>query len=172
MTDRITALIQQHQGIYLDLGCGAHKSERAIGMDKRDLPGVDIVHDIEVFPWPLPDGCCYRILASHLFEHLKPWLMNEIMDECHRVMKDRGQLVIAMPYPGSTRFWMDPTHIKAWNEVTAQYFSCDYPLWQVYEPKCWKVEIVNYAVEGDINIILAKRGSEDHGRYHERSPTD
>jgi hypothetical protein len=157
MIDRITKLIQEKQGVFLDLGCGGHKEPRAIGMDKRVLPGVDIVHDLETFPWPLPDAVCYRILASHIVEHLKPWLMIDILNEAWRVMKDDGQLLIATPYAGSPRFWQDPTHIHGWMEATAQYFDCQAPLWDVYQPKCWKIEMNQWSSVGDLNVILAKR---------------
>lgn len=168
MTDRIAELITKEQGIFLDLGCGDHKEKRAIGMDKRALPGIDIVHDIETFPWPLPDGVCYRILASHLFEHIKPWLMLELMDECWRVMKDHGQLLVVMPYPGSPRFYQDPTHIKAWNETTPLYFSCAHELWNIYKPKCWEIEkgFPQYHQIGDLHVIMNKRRG-DHSTHHE-----
>jgi SAM-dependent methyltransferase len=163
---RITRLIESEKGIFLDLGCGGHKDKHAIGMDKRAVPGVDIVHNIETFPWPLPDAVCYRILASHIFEHLNPSLMIDIMNECHRIMKPNGQLMIAMPYPGTPRFWQDPTHIKAWNEATPHYFNCEHPLWTIYEPKCWTIELNQWNSGGDINIIMAARPGthEEHGK--------
>jgi SAM-dependent methyltransferase len=172
MTTRVEKLLQREGGIFLDLGCGGHKEPNAIGMDKRALPTVDIVHDLETFPWPLPDASCFRILASHLFEHLKPWLMLEIMAECHRVLKDHAQLLIAMPYPGSPRFWQDPTHVKAWNEATADYFDCTKPLWGVYEVPCWKIEMNQWNSIGDMQIILSKRAG-PHGAHTEpEAPKD
>lgn len=56
----------------LDIGCGAAKQPDFIGMDYRQLPGVDIVHDVELFPWPLPDNSINIAMASHLVEHLNP----------------------------------------------------------------------------------------------------
>ena len=32
-------------GIQLDIGCGSNKQKGFVGMDKRDIAGVDIVHD-------------------------------------------------------------------------------------------------------------------------------
>jgi len=60
------------QGITLDLGCGGNKQPGTIGMDIRPLEGIDIVHDIEKFPYPLPDGCCTLVYASHVIEHINP----------------------------------------------------------------------------------------------------
>src|SRR4051794_30970192 len=43
-----------------------------LNIDYRDLPTVDIVHNLCVFPWPLPDECASIVMASHLVEHINP----------------------------------------------------------------------------------------------------
>jgi len=65
-------LEKNNQGIKVDLGCGAMKQPGFVGVDNRPLPGVDIVHDLELFPWPLPDACASLVMTSHLLEHLDP----------------------------------------------------------------------------------------------------
>jgi predicted SAM-dependent methyltransferase len=163
---QIRDVIESNKGIFLDIGCSDHKSPGSVGMDKRAVAGVDIVQDIEVMPWPLPDACCARILMSHIIEHLDPSKIMDIFEELHRILRPNGQLLIAMPYAGSPRFWQDPTHRHAWIEATPQYFDCDYPLWQVYRPSCWKVEQNFWNQVGDLNVVMAKR-LEDHGPYHQ-----
>ena len=37
----------------LDLGCGSVKVEGAVGLDNVGIPGVDIVHDLLDFPYPI-----------------------------------------------------------------------------------------------------------------------
>ena len=63
---RVAELLASKSGIQLDLGGGANPQRGFINMDKRELPEVDIIHDLEAFPWPLPDECAMRIIASHL----------------------------------------------------------------------------------------------------------
>jgi hypothetical protein len=170
MTDRLTQALARGQGIYLDLACGPKKEPTAIGLDKRALPGVDLVHDLEVLPWPLPDACCLRILASHIVEHLKPWLIFDILNEAHRVMKDHGQLLIATPYAGSPGFWMDPSHTHGWIESTAMYFDCGHPLWEAYRPRCWQIEdgFPQWQSDGTLHIIFRKRpGEHPHDAPHD-----
>ena len=67
----VAEIIAEKGGIRLDIGCGENKQEGFVGMDARALPGVDIIHDLEVFPWPLPDDCCLTIVGSHIIEHIK-----------------------------------------------------------------------------------------------------
>lgn len=65
-------LKKNQQGIKIDLGCGAAKQPGFVGLDNRPLPGVDIVQDLELFPWALPDECASLVMSSHLMEHIDP----------------------------------------------------------------------------------------------------
>lgn len=66
-------LLRTRGGIRLDIGCGASKNGPDwVGMDARDLPGVDIVWDVTRFPWPLPDESVLVAVTSHLVEHIPP----------------------------------------------------------------------------------------------------
>ena len=39
-----------------------------LDMDKKS--NADIIHDLEVFPWPLPDNHFEIIRMDHILEHL------------------------------------------------------------------------------------------------------
>jgi SAM-dependent methyltransferase len=70
---RLDELLAERAGIQLDIGCGANKAgSDYIGLDMRPLEGVDIVHDVLDFPWPLPDESVIRAICSHLVEHIPP----------------------------------------------------------------------------------------------------
>lgn len=142
---------------WLDVGCGDNKQAGCLGMDRRLLTGVDVVHDAEALPWPFPDATFDRIICSHILEHLKPWLMVDLIDEAWRVIKPGGRLLIAMPYAGSFGFYQDPTHIKAWNEATATYFDPEKPLYAVYRPKPWRLEINTWHHDGNLEVVMVKR---------------
>lgn len=151
---RAVAKTAQH---YLDIGCGPNKHPGAVGMDRRKLDGVDVVHDIEEFPWPFPDETFDKVLASHVIEHLKPWLMIDLMNEIWRVTKVGGQLLVAMPYAGSPGFYQDPTHIKTWNENTPLYFDPAHGLYGIYEPKPWQIKVNSWHSDGNLEVVFAKR---------------
>lgn len=65
-------LKKNKQGIKLELGCGANKNDGFVGIDVLPLKGVDIVHDLEKFPWPLPDNSASFVMSAHLVEHINP----------------------------------------------------------------------------------------------------
>jgi hypothetical protein len=70
---KILDIVKEHGGIQLDVGCGGNKQQGFVGIDVRPIEGVDIVHDLNLFPWPLPDDCVLRAVASHLMEHIPPF---------------------------------------------------------------------------------------------------
>ena len=54
----------------LDLGCGLKKQEGYLGVDSLALPGVDLVCDLRVAPWPWADNSAERAFSAHFVEHL------------------------------------------------------------------------------------------------------
>ncbi len=69
----VQVLLDDKAGIMLDIGCGGNKAgPDFVGMDMRPLEGVDIVHNILDYPWPLEDESVIRAICSHLVEHIPP----------------------------------------------------------------------------------------------------
>jgi SAM-dependent methyltransferase len=158
---KLDALLKNKSGIRLDIGCGEGKHPGFVGMDNRPLPGVDIVHDVESFPWPLPDECVLTAVASHLVEHIEPHggVFMRFMDEVWRVMKPDGEFAIVTPYAGSVGFYQDPTHCNPCNENTFRYFDPEDEsgLWRIYKPNPWKIKVNNYNMNGNLEIVLIRR---------------
>ena len=157
-------------GFNLDLGCGGNKQPGFIGMDKRDLPSVDIVWNIESMeercpvhapskPWPFKDNTVDRMLSSHVLEHMKPWLTIDILNEAWRVCKPESQFMVAVPYAGSFGYYQDPTHINPFNEATWAYFDPEHKsgLYNIYKPKPWKIVRCNFSPLHNMEVILEPR---------------
>lgn len=149
-------LLKRRGGIRLDIGCGSAKQPGFVGMDLRKLPTVDIVHDAQVFPYPLPDDCCVQILLSHLWEHIEPKHRINLMNELWRISRVGAQLLISSPYYLSFGALQDPTHYGCPNEATFRYFDPTHPLWNIYEAKPWKIIQNNYAMTGNMEVIMEK----------------
>jgi SAM-dependent methyltransferase len=151
-------LIADNMSIKLDIGCGGNKQKGFIGMDARALEGVDIVHNLEDFPYPIPSDSCGTILGSHIIEHIKPWYTIPLFDELWRMLRVGGQLILSTPYAGSAGFWQDPTHCNGFNEATFQYFDPRFPLWNIYKPKPFHIEagFPCWQPNGNLEIMLEK----------------
>ncbi len=110
----------------LDIGCGKRKyvsidpEDTVIGMDQLPQDGVDVVHDLEVFPWPFASGEFDLLIAHHVLEHLSDLVAT--MEEIWRVAKGGAIVRISVPYfsfPGS---FQDPTHKRFFTLRTFDYF--------------------------------------------------
>ena len=66
----------------LDLGCGPKKTEGAFGVDKTAFEGVDLAHDLNRRPWPIPDDGFDRVIAGHIVEHIED--VPGFFEEIHR----------------------------------------------------------------------------------------
>lgn len=88
-------LDKNNLGIRLDIGCGGNKQEGFVGMDVREMPNVDIVHNIEQFPWPLPDESVSLAVASHVLEHISPGNTDPRLTALINLLEDKKLLTKA-----------------------------------------------------------------------------
>jgi len=170
VTDKTKKLLKKkHQGVKIDIGCGARKQDSSwFGIDIRDLPGVDLVHDMEKFPFPIPSNVAHAAVASHVVEHINPHkgVFIEFMNEVWRVMKPGGEFFIATPYAGSDNYWQDPTHCNPCNEMTFEYFDPEGIMsgggyYTIYHPLPWKIKYSSWYDTGNIELIMIKREIEE-----------
>jgi len=147
------------QKLRLDVGCGFNKQPGFVGMDRRKVKGVDIIHDAEDLPWPLPSESCAVVLMSHLIEHIVPGKTIDVMDECWRLLEPGGLLMMTTPYATSFGYFMDPTHCNPWNEATPTYFDPENPsgLYNIYKPKPWKIVKHFWSQVGNMELVMEKR---------------
>jgi hypothetical protein len=176
----INKLLKDKQGIRLDIGCGQNKNPGFVGLDMFAYKGVDIVHDVEVFPWPLPDECVITATASHLLEHINPHkgVFIDFMNEVWRVMKPYGQFAFVVPHASSPGYQQDPTHCNMINETTMHYFDPDPEmkafgpaLYNFYHPKPWKIEKQYFSYQGNLEVLLSKR-PDDKSFHGDFTPAD
>ena len=150
--------LRSKKGILLDIGAGETRRKGFVTLDKRKIKGIDIVHDLEKFPYPIENEACLSIVASHVIEHIKPWLMIDLMNELWRIMKFDGQLAMSMPYGFSDGFLQDPTHCNQCNHATWQYFDPRFPLYGIYKPKPWNIEMgfPQWQANGNMEVLMIK----------------
>ena len=149
----------------IDIGCGGNKQGKDwFGIDYRKMPGVDLVQDLESFPWKIPSESFNTAVASHVVEHINPshGIFINFMNEAWRILKPDGEFVIAAPYATSIGMLRDPTHCNFINEETWSYFDPDDSfyhggLYRIYSPLPWRIKINTWHTTGTIEVVLAKR---------------
>lgn len=108
-------LKEKNKGVSIDLGCGANKIPDFIGVDARPLPGVDIVMDLEKYPWPIPSESASLVTCSHVLEHINPAKVDSRLVELVKLLvakkvlkqKDIDQYLGEMDFESSFVRFMD-----------------------------------------------------------------
>lgn len=111
----------------LHLGAGRHtaKTPEDTFLDLRPFDRIDIVHDLNSRPWPIPDSEYEHISALHVVEHLETKLL-PFMNECWRILKQGGSMYLTTPDAGGDvdLAWCDPTHVRLYRPYSfLNYFS-------------------------------------------------
>jgi SAM-dependent methyltransferase len=107
----------------LNLGSGEFPKPGFVNLDRDALQGVDVVHDLDVFPYPFADGQFDRIEADHVLEHLGQ--VFDVMREIHRILAPGGVVVIRVPH--FSRGFTHPEHRRGFNVTFPCYFDPAFP---------------------------------------------
>lgn len=103
-----------------NLGCGTQRYANVIGIDVVKSSAADIVHDLNITPWPIPEGTADVILAFHILEHVDN--LPRVMEEISRISKPGARVIIEVPYFRSILAYQDPTHRRFFTTRTLDYF--------------------------------------------------
>jgi SAM-dependent methyltransferase len=109
----------------LDVGCGRNKVVGATGLDRFLVEGVDVVHDLEIFPYPFETDCFDEIHARHVIEHVES--VSRFLDELHRIARPGARLYINTPHYSYSNSWRDPTHRWHFSAYSFEYFEIGHP---------------------------------------------
>jgi ubiquinone/menaquinone biosynthesis C-methylase UbiE len=106
----------------LNLGCGHDIRSGWINLDRANLPGVNVVHDLERLPLPFADEQFDHINAKDVLEHVD---YIRVLADLHRILRVGGTLDIQVPHFTSADNYIDPTHIKRFSIRTFEFFVSD-----------------------------------------------
>jgi hypothetical protein len=129
----------------LDLGCGQKPRTGFYGVDRADLPGVDIVADLNAPLTDLPGNCVSEVYTRHTLEHVERLL--DLLVEVHRIVQPGGRVEVLVPHFSNPYAYSDPTHVRFFGLYSFFYFSdlADQPRRKVpsfYLPQRFRVEQV------------------------------
>lgn len=124
----------------INLGAGSEPTEGWVNTDWIEGPGIDKVFNLLEFPWPFDDGVADEMLARDVLEHMPLFnAKNEstpikFIEECWRILEPGGKLFITVPHWQSKNLWIDPTHVRGYDERSFDYFDpeTDFGKWYGY----------------------------------------
>jgi SAM-dependent methyltransferase len=123
MQPRINSVLSQYRRSVstLEIGCGRRRRvPGSVAVDVNASSDADIVHDLDVFPYPLESDKFDLVIAEHVVEHLDDTVA--VLEELHRVTRSSGTLLIEVPHFSSQDFFTDPTHRRAFSSTSMDYF--------------------------------------------------
>ena len=109
----------------LNLGSGSKILDGYTNVDKYDYYKPDVVHDLEIFPYPFEDNSVDEILLSHVLEHIgqSPEIFLGIVKEFYRICRNNSMIKIIVPHPRHDDFISDPTHVRPITILGLQLFD-------------------------------------------------
>jgi SAM-dependent methyltransferase len=108
--------------VILNLGCGKTRIPGSIGVDLIKIENfVDIVHDLDVPPYPFKDNSVDEIHCYHVLEHLHNTL--QTLEEFYRILKPNGILNIRVPHFSSMGAFSDIAHVRPFGYTSFDCFE-------------------------------------------------
>ncbi len=105
----------------LNLGCGKNIKKDYVNLDFIKMPGVNIIHNLNKFPWPFKDNEFEEIISSHVLEHLED--LEKTMNEIKRICKNKAKIKFVVPHFSCGDSYRDPTHKRLFSYFTFDYFT-------------------------------------------------
>ena len=126
----------------LNLGAGNEIMEGATNHDRTlHRSEIAVAHDLNELPWPWEDGSFDVIVARAVLEHLRITLVQS-MDECWRILRPGGRIVLKVPYWKNESAYTDPTHYWRFSLQTPDLFDPETPYgraYRFYGQRPWKI---------------------------------
>ena len=106
----------------VNLGSGGLPLEGYINVDMNpDSPNVDIVHNLDIYPWPFEDDSVDEVSMVHCLEHLDDH--NRGMKEIYRILKKGAKAKLIVPHFTWQYAYADPTHKHFFAYWTFFYYT-------------------------------------------------
>ncbi|MDE3058841.1 MAG: class I SAM-dependent methyltransferase [Bacteroidota bacterium] len=104
----------------LDVGCGMRKRAGAVGIDINPRSCADVIHDLNVTPYPFPEDRFEEIVCDNVLEHVDDVV--KVMEELYRIAKPDARMTIIVPFYVHRNANTDPTHKHFFGVHSFDYF--------------------------------------------------
>lgn len=117
----VEADLRDGRPLRLNLGGGQREKPGFYNVDCVEMPGVDILADLEQPLTALPDNSVVEIYSRHVLEHIGRF--TELVAELHRVTRPEGTLEIIVPHFSNPYAYSDPTHVRFFGLYSFFYYA-------------------------------------------------
>ncbi len=92
----------------LDIGCSRNKVPGTIGIDIDPLSQADLIHNLNVYPYPIESNSIDKIYAKHIIEHIDN--PRAFIREIYRMLKPGAKAIIETPHFSCRVAYSEPEH--------------------------------------------------------------
>jgi len=115
----------------LNLGSGKDYKKGWINLDYNKSLNPDIIHNLDVFPYPFREEAFDVIYCSHVLEHVNDFF--KTLEELLKITKKGGIIHIRVPHFSNGNGYNDLTHRRFFGwftfpQITKGYYNKRYPL--------------------------------------------
>lgn len=118
----VTDDLQAGRPLRLNLGSGQRHLPGFYNVDLVELPGVDVLADLNEPLAGLPADSVEEVYCRHTLEHVTRFM--ELVGELHRVTRAGGRIEVIVPHFSNPYGYSDPTHVRFFGLYSFFYF-CD-----------------------------------------------
>ena len=104
----------------LHLGSGNQPKKGWINLDILPGKNVDVVHDLNYFPYPFKDNSIDEIYTEYVLEHMKDIIGT--LKEIYRICKNKAIIEIIVPHFTAHRMFGDLTHHRFFSYTSFDNF--------------------------------------------------
>lgn len=105
----------------LNLGCGTDIKKDCINLDQWKFKGVDVVHNINKFPFPFKNNSFKEIYCNHILEHVDD--VFAVMNELWRISQPNALIYIEVPHFSGLTAVTDPSHKHFFSSASFDFFE-------------------------------------------------
>ena len=102
--------LKEKQPLKLNIGSGRERLLGFLCVDNNSNAGnVDIVHNLDLFPWPFEESSAAEVEMDHVLEHLEDTI--RVIEELYRICANQALIHIRTPHFSCN--WTHPGHKRA-----------------------------------------------------------
>lgn len=106
--------------MFLDIGIRAPSTKNTIKIDRKIGMGINVLCDLNKYPYPFKDNSFQTIRIWDYLEHLDDIV--KTTEEIYRILQPNGIFKIMVPHFSNFYAFTDPTHKHFFGFKTMDYF--------------------------------------------------
>ena len=139
----------------LNLGSGIEKISNSVNLDINEEVGPDILHDLNVFPYPFNDKEFDEIYLNNILFQLNDFFL--VMKEAHRILKDEGKIFVKCAYFRSSYAYHYPASINHFTVRTFCFFDPEHLFYKKFKYTQTKFKVEKISFNNNFNSGLLKK---------------